>query len=137
MFSKLIRLTRDAELRTLPNNGTEILQVSGVYDVGFGDKKVAQFVDFTIWGKKATEKVAQYLTKGTQIVVTVKDLKANAYINKKTGEPVGTLKGDIVEFEFSSAPKEQSQTPAQQQAPMDDDFSNDIPFAYIGMEGFA
>ena len=36
LFCKLIRLGTDAELRTIPS-GTQLLQFSGVYDVGFGD----------------------------------------------------------------------------------------------------
>ena len=66
MFSKLVRLGRDAELKTL-SNGTQICEFSAVYDVGFGQNKKAQWLKVALFGNRA-EKAAQYLQKGKQIV---------------------------------------------------------------------
>ena len=61
MFIKLVRLGRDAELKQSGN--TSFLTLSGVYDVGFGDKKQSQWINLVMFGQRA-EKMAQYLTKG-------------------------------------------------------------------------
>jgi len=134
MFSKLIRLTKDSELRTIPNTGNQVLQVSGAYNIGWGDNKKTQFVDFALWGDRGA-KVKQHFTKGTAIVVNVKDIYVDAY-KKNNGDVGSSLKGSIVEFDFvgkSERPAQQqgapSQSPAAQAAPAGfDSFDDDIPF---------
>ena len=44
MFTKLVRITRDSEMKYL-QTGTAVLEIGAVYDVGFGDKKKPQFLD--------------------------------------------------------------------------------------------
>ena len=48
MFIELIRLGKDAELKQAGQ--TEILSLYAAYDVGFGDKKKAQWIGLTMFG---------------------------------------------------------------------------------------
>jgi len=156
MFCKLIRLTRDSELRTT-QSGKQVLGVSGAYDVGYGDNKRVQYVDFALWEDRGV-KAAPHFLKGTAIVVYVDDLYVDPYI-KKNGELGSNLKGRIVSFDFagkSEKPAQESHDPdnfrkkgvdnakqannEQAQTPEYpagfDDFSDNIPFMRIGMEDF-
>ena len=127
MFTKLVRIGKDAELRSA--NGKPVLSLSVVYDVGYGTNKKSQWLSLAMWGAQA-EKVVQHFTKGKQIVARVDDLHIEEY-NGKSG-----LKGTLVSFEFvqdgqrESAPQAQERRPqAQQRQPVknfDDDM--DLPF---------
>ena len=64
----LIRLGRDAELKQTPA-GMAVLEFSGVYDVQVKREKAPQWVEFSMFGKRA-EAVATYMTKGKQVVVS-------------------------------------------------------------------
>ncbi len=136
MFTKLIRLGKDSELGTT-QSGKQVLNFVGAYDVGYGDNKKPQWVECSLWGDRG-QKVAQYLLKGSQIVVTLDDLQSDAYQGKNG---VGSkLKGRVVSFDFAGERPQQSQAPQQQQqAPQQpvqqqpaptgfDDFNEDIPF---------
>jgi len=92
MFTKLVRIGRDAELRTTPN-GKTVLGLSVVYDVGYGENKKSQWLNLVMFGQQA-EKVAQHFTKGKQIVARVDDV----YIDEYNGK--SSLKGTLVSFEF-------------------------------------
>jgi len=129
MFCKLVRIGKDAELRSA--NGKPVLSLSVVYDVGYGANKKSQWLNLAMWGVQA-EKVAEHFTKGKQLVVRVDDVHIEEY-NGKSG-----LKGTLVSFEFvqdgkrESAPQQepqrtrQPQQPQQRQsAPVLDD---DLPF---------
>jgi len=132
MFSKLIRLTRDSELRTT-QGGKQVLQVSGAYNFGWGDNKKTQFVEFALWGDRGA-KVIHHLTKGTAIVVNVKDLYVDAY-KKNNGDVGASLKGSIVEFEFAGKSEKSAEPQPAQTMDRDsaaeagfDSFDDDIPF---------
>lgn len=125
MFIKLVRLTRDAELKTA--NSKSLLSVSAVYDIGYGQNKKGQFLNLSMWGQQA-EKLAQHLTKGKQLVVRVDDLHIEEYNGKSY------LKGTLLSIEFVSGGEKQgsqqhSQNPQQgtshYQSPSLDD---DLPF---------
>jgi len=129
MFTKLVRIGKDAELRSA--NGKPVLSLSVVYDVGWGANKKSQWLNLAMWGAQA-EKTAQYFTKGKQIVVRVDDVHIEEYNGKSS------LKGTLVSFEFvqdgqrESAPQQEPQRtqerrPQQRQAAPDlDDL--DLPF---------
>ncbi len=108
MLTKLVRIGRDAELRVLPN-GTNVLNFPAVYDVGFGDKKKAQWIDCAMFGKRA-ESLSQHFTKGKQIVIYADDLQLEEY-PKNDGTTGAKLKCKIVEFDFAGGDKQQ---PVQQ-----------------------
>lgn len=98
MFVKLVRLSRDAELKSV--NNKPLLNVNCVYDVGYGDNKKGQFLDLAMWGNQA-EKLAPHLIKGKQIVVRVDDI----YIHEHNSK--GYLKGTLLSIEFVAQAKTQ------------------------------
>ena len=139
MFTKLVRLGRDAEVRfTAGANPTAVAGLAMVYDIGYGDKKRSQWIDGALWGKRA-ESLAQYLTKGTQIVVTMDEVELEQFM-KKDGTPGAKLKCKVVDLSLVSgqqqggqqqAPQQYQQAPQQQaQQPGIDAHGNldDIPF---------
>jgi len=117
-----------------------------VYDIGYGDKKRSQWIDGALWGKRA-ESLAQYLTKGTQIVVTMDEVELEQFM-KKDGTPGAKLKCKVVDLSLVSgqqqggqqqAPQQYQQAPQQQatntqaarqavQGGFDSGFDDDIPF---------
>lgn len=129
MFIELIRLGKDAELKQAGQ--TEILSLYAAYDVGFGDKKKAQWIGLTMFGKRAAQ-VAGMMTKGTQIMATMDEIQVEEYNGK------GYLKAKLIEFKFAGGKKSDSQdsepAPRQQRAappptPSNDfDDGSDIPF---------
>jgi len=133
MFSKLVRIGRDAELKFTPS-GTAILEINAVYDIGFGDKKESQWIRLAMFGQRA-EKLQAHFTKGTQILVHADDVKARAYM-AKSGEAGCSLEAKLVDFQFAGSPAQApAQAPAQQQRtpqynepnnPID--FDDEIPF---------
>lgn len=125
MMIKLVRIGKDAELRSA--NGKNVLSVSVVYDVGYGQNKKSQWLNLTMWGAQ-TEKVVEHFSKGKQIVVRVDDLHIDEYNGKSS------LKGTLVSFEFVQDGKreqepQQARQPTQRQAPVyDDDLDSSLPF---------
>ena len=129
MFIELIRLGKDAELKHAGQ--TEILSLYAAYDVGFGDKKKAQWIGLTMFGKRAAQ-VAHMMTKGTLIMATMDEVQVEEYNGKSY------LKAKLVEFKFAggkrldgqdSEPAPRQQRAAPQPAPVDDfDDGSDIPF---------
>ena len=129
MYTKLVRIGSDAEMKYLPS-GTAVLELSAVYDVGFGDNKKPQWIKITMFGTRA-EKLVQHFTKGKLIVATMDDVKSEAWKNKTSGEAQSGMSAKLVEFEFAGGPAsgeqqnskpqqsapQQQQAPAQQQAP--------------------
>ena len=139
MLNKLVRIGRDAELRSL-SNGTPLLNFPAVYDIGYGQNKKAQWLDCVMFGERAT-KVAKHLTKGKQIVIYAEDVCINEW-DKQDGTKGFKLACKLVSFDFVSdgtggqqqAPQKQEpqyQPPAQAnpaQAMQDDFDTDDIPF---------
>ena len=142
MFTKLIRLGRDAELRST-QNGKQVLSFAGAYDVGFGANKKTQWIDCSLWGDRAV-KLEQYMKKGGQVVIYADDLQIEEY-PKNDGSTGVKLKCRIVNVDLAGgnqssepqahqhqAPQPQSyQQAPQQQAPQSgefDGFDDDIPF---------
>lgn len=144
MFTKLVRIGRDADLRYTPNNKAVVGLVC-VYDIGFGDNKKAQWLEATIWGKQA-EGLAQYLTKGKQVAIYADDVQIETYEhNGKTGSKLKcrVINIDLTDNSNGSRTGQNAQQQAPQQAPrqqapqqqsqqqangFNDDFSDDIPF---------
>jgi single-strand DNA-binding protein len=136
MFSKLVRIGKSAEMATT-TGGKQVMKMTCAYDVGFGDNKKTVWCDCSWWGNRG-EKVAQYLTKGLQVVVHADDVEPDAYqganglsvklkLNLTNIELVARAQGE------QSAP--QQQRPQAQPSPNavlpnanDFDFSDSIPF---------
>jgi single-strand DNA-binding protein len=62
------RLGADGELRTT-QSGEKVLGFRVANDVGFGERKTTQWVDCSIWGRRA-EALANFMTKGKGVVVS-------------------------------------------------------------------
>jgi single-strand DNA-binding protein len=71
-----------------------------VYDVGFGDSKRGQWIDGTLWGKRA-ESLGPYLTKGTQVVLYADDVELEQFM-KKDGTPGAKLKCRVSDLSLVS-----------------------------------
>lgn len=60
-------LTKDAEKRTVGANNTSLLAFTVAVNSGFGDNKHVDFVNCTIWGKRAESKLGEFLVKGKSV----------------------------------------------------------------------
>ena len=58
------------DCRTGNANGTPYIGFSLPVKSGYGDKEQTNWLDCTIWGKRAEGRLAEFLTKGTPVVVT-------------------------------------------------------------------
>lgn len=114
MLTKLVRIGRDAELRVSPN-GTQVLNFSAAYDVGYGDNKKGQWIECAMFGKRA-ESLTQHFTKGKQIVIYADDVRVETY-NKNDGTQGVKLKCKLVEFDFAGGQQPQQQSGGFNQRP--------------------
>lgn len=127
MFTELVRLGKDAELKTTQSG--DLLSLYAAYDVGFGDKKKTQWIGLTLFGKRALQ-VAGMMVKGVQIMATMDEVQVEEYGGKSY------LKAKLVEFKFAGpkpkheheAPRQQRQAPRPAPKPAADDFDDDLPF---------
>jgi len=128
-FSKLVRLGKDAETAVTPS-GKNVCKIVAAYDVGWGDNKKTVWIDASWWGDRGV-KMAQYLTKGVQIVIHANDVEPDAYegsngLSKK-------LKMNVVNVELVARAQQQDggyQQQKQQPAMggFDPEFDDEIPF---------
>ena len=122
MFTKLVRIGRDAEMKTT-TTGTQLLEMTVVYDIGFGEKKKPQCVKLSMFGQKAP-KLVQHFTKGKQIVATMDEVGSQAWIDKVSGQAKSGMSATLVSFDFVSGGEQQAaqqqqynQAPQHQRAP--------------------
>lgn len=143
----LARIGRDAEIR-YTQGGDAVASLSLAFSYGRkGDdgKRPTQWVDASLWGKRA-EALAPYLKKGGLVSVSLEDVHTEVYQGKH-GEAT-KLVARVVDLELAgsgerqqAAPpaqapaRQQQQRPAQPQRPAPapqssgfDDLDNDIPF---------
>lgn len=76
----LARLGRDAELRTTPG-GDQVARLSLAFSYGRkgeDGKRPTTWVEGSFWGARAAA-LAPYLTKGSQIAVTLEEVHIEAY----------------------------------------------------------
>lgn len=74
------RLTRDPELRFIPNSGKAVARFSIAVNREFSKEKEADFFNIVVWGKTA-EYVANYSQKGRLIAING-NLRNNNYEDK-------------------------------------------------------
>lgn len=121
----LVRLGRDAELRTLPD-GTPVMNLAMAYNWGKRDQsgnRQTTWVDGALYGSRA-EALAQYMVKGQQLCVTVGDVHIRTY-DKSDGSQGFSLSGTVREIEFAGSAQQsggqqgdqQRQQRQQRQAP--------------------
>jgi single-strand DNA-binding protein len=110
MFSKLIRIGKDTELRST-SGGKSVATINGVYDVGWGDNKKSQWIEAALWGKQA-ESLARFLVKGSQVVIYADDLCIETY-DKKDGGQGFTLRCRVISVDLTDKQKDESQVPQE------------------------
>ena len=122
MMTKTMRLGRDAEIKNGSNG--EFISLSLAYNVGFGDSKRTVWVSAIWFGKQALG-AAQYLTKGGQVTVSLRDVEPQTYNEK------ASLKGVVVELDFVGAKQESAPASPPKPKPASrppNDLDDDIPF---------
>ena len=134
MLIELCNLGRDADLRYTPD-GTAVSNLALAYSVGYGDKKRTQWLDGSLWGKRA-ESLSPHLTKGTKVLIYADDVELEQY-QKNDGASGTKIKCRIVDIKFAgsnggaaqpAANKPQQQQQQQQQGEGYNDFDDPIPF---------
>lgn len=152
LLNGLARLGRDAELRRT-QSGEAVSNLSLAYNYGMKDQQTGirptQWVEAALWGRQA-EALQQYLTKGTQVVVALRDVHLETF-QRNDGTTGTKLVGTVIQLELAGgrqdaqqpAPQQQQQRPQQQpqtqrptnasrpqpaQPPQQDSFDDDIPF---------
>lgn len=121
------RIGRDAELRH--TSKSSVCNIPLAFNGGYGENKFTTWIEVSIWGKQA-EGLAQYLTKGKSVVVTLKDLKLEEF-TKKDGTVTPKLTAQMVDLEFSAGGKRTEQAAPSKPAPAPqsfEDFDDDLPF---------
>jgi single-strand DNA-binding protein len=119
------RIGNDPQVRYTPN-GDAVLDLSLAYNHGKKQddgKKPTQWVNAALWGSRA-EKMAPYLTKGTQVFVSCSDVHVSSY-EQKDGTKRYSLKAKIESIEFVGGSKSEPKPEKQ------DHFGNlddDVPF---------
>ena len=128
-------LTRDPQLRYLPNSQTPLAEFGMAINRKYKDKEETCFVDCTCWGKQA-ETLNQYVRKGNPILVEGR-LQHDRW-EDKDGQKRSKHVVVVERFQFlggrgDAAPR----PPAQPAPPMDNDYppppmdepgGEDIPF---------
>ncbi|KAA0576723.1 single-strand binding protein [Azospirillum oryzae] len=97
------RLGADGELRTT-QSGEKVLGFRVANDVGFGERKTTQWVDCSIWGRRA-ESLAPHLTKGKSVVVSG-EVTLREY-EKRDGTRGAGLSVRVAEIDFTGGAREE------------------------------
>jgi single-strand DNA-binding protein len=138
-MTEMFTLGRDAEVRKTPN-GKSVCDLALAYQYGMKDastgKKPTQWVQGALWGQRA-ESLAQYLTKGTKVVVTLESIHINSF-TKQDGTASSTLRGDVIAITLAGSPQAAPAAaapppPPPRPAPVPvstgfDDMDSDVPF---------
>lgn len=128
------------DVKVNSTGGSNVANFSVAVKSGFGDKAQTMWIACALWGKQAESKLIDYLTKGQQVAITgelsTREHDGKTYLQVR----VSTihLVGGKSEGGQQQAPRQQQAPQRQQQAPQPapglDDFSDDIPFAPIGLQ---
>ncbi len=97
------RLGADGELRTT-QSGEKVLGFRVANDVGFGERKTTQWVECSIWGRRA-ESLAPHMTKGKSVVVSG-EMTLREYEKRDGGRGAG-LSVRVADFDFTGGAREE------------------------------
>jgi single-strand DNA-binding protein len=129
----LARIGRDAELR-YASTGDAVLSLALAFTYGRKGEdgnRPTQWVEAALWGKRG-ETLAQYLTKGSQVVAYLEDVHIQTYEGKNGTASKLVAKVADLELVGGSAPKQASPAPAPAPMPKPrsgfEDMDDDIPF---------
>ena len=104
-FKELVRVGKDAETK-YTQGGKAVTVFSAAFDNGWGDNKQTIWLDCKLWGERGT-KVAEYITKGGQVVVD-----GNIGTREYEGKTYITL--DVQDVKLVAKPKDSGNgTPRQ------------------------
>jgi len=130
------RLTRDPELRFIPNTGNAVARFSIAVNREYSKEKEADFFNIVVWGKPA-ENCANFLKKGRLVAING-GMRNNNYEDKNGVKHYNIeVVANRVEFlEFGDSNEQQSTNNPQRVDKKQDDFngfqamdeSEDIPF---------
>lgn len=132
IITGLMRLGRDAEVKQT-SGGDPVANLALAYNYGkkVDGKQPTQWVDAALWGKRA-EALAQYLTKGTAVVVTLSDPYIKTF-TKQDGTQSSVIAGQVIDIAFAGGPAKSEDKPKPAPAPVSSAgggfASDDIPFA--------
>lgn len=123
-FRELVRIGKDAVTR-YTQGGKAVTGFSAAFDNGWGDHKQTVWLDCSIWGERG-EKLAQYLTKGSLVLV-----EGDIGTREHDGKTYLTL--DVREVKLTGKPDSGNGTPRRtapqgKPAPVDDFDDETIPF---------
>jgi single-strand DNA-binding protein len=133
-FNAIGRVGKDA-LTRFTQGGDPVTGWSLAVDSGYGDKKVTLWLDCSLWGKRG-EKVAEYITKGSQLGVSgelgTREHDGKTYLTLRVSEVSligGKSEGTSSTGSRGGTPQRERPTKATD-APRDDFVEDDIPFAH-------
>lgn len=138
----LARLGRAAELRTTPQ-GEHVCNLSLAFSYGRkgqDGKRPTQWVDGTLWGKRA-EALAPYLVNGGVVSITLEEIHIESF-RKSDGSEGVKLAGRVTDIELAGSPTAAPAPAAASRAPAPrppapapapagsgfDDFDDDVPY---------
>lgn len=131
-FSNIViggHLGKDATVMTT-NQGRCVTRFSVGVNTGFGERRTTNWFECAIWGDRGT-KLAQYLTKGTAVIVTG---EFSSTTREYQGRLYTSLNIDVDNLSFAGGKDEhqnqQVQTHQIQQEPYQAEFlaNEEIPF---------
>lgn len=126
-FSFPGRLGRDAELKEVNNH--PLLEFNVANEVGFGDKKVTNWIKCGLWGKQA-KSLEPYLIKGRQVYING-ELTLRSYINKnqekRLSPELRVLSVDLIGNKDDN-PNTQPTTSNPPSSSQNDEEEDDMPF---------
>lgn len=108
----LARLGRDAEIRYTPG-GDPVASLSLAFSYGRkgeDGRRPTQWVDGSLWGKRA-EALAPYLLRGGLVVVSLEEIHMESY-QGQNGEAI-KLVGRVTDIELAGGGERQQSAPAQ------------------------
>jgi single-strand DNA-binding protein len=108
------RLTRDPETR-FTGNGKAITSFCVAYDVGWGEKKRAVFLDCKMWGERG-ENLGKFVRKGHRVGLEG-SLDQEEWDDKTTGEKRKKFVFDVRDFTLIERKAESEEQEQRQQAP--------------------
>ncbi len=116
------RIGNNAELKTTKNE-TSVASFSVACDVGWGESKKTEWVNASIFGKRA-DALHPYLKKGTAITVSG-EAKANAWM--KDGEARAEIQIIVDKVTLQGSKQGSSESQASNDV-SDNSVADDIPF---------
>lgn len=120
-------LTKDPELRTLPNSGTSVANFTVAVSRRFANQQGEREVDFlpvVVWRAQA-ENCAKYLRKGSQVAVFGSIQTRSYEAQDKTRRYVTEIVADEVKFlSRPSASRNEGQSPSGGSSQRHDDYDS-------------